>query len=40
LNNIELLNYLDIAATLMFIPLILMIIGGFAYDIQKQPLSD
>ena len=36
LNNIALLNYLDIAATLMFIPLLLMIIGGFAYDVQKQ----
>ena len=38
LNNVELLEYLDIAATLMFIPIILMIVGGFAYDIQK--LSD
>jgi len=36
LNNVELLNYLDIAATLMFIPIILMIIGGFAYDIQGE----
>ena len=34
-NNTDLLSHLDIAATLMFIPLILMIIGGFAYDIQK-----
>ena len=36
LINVELLNYLDIAATLMFIPLILMIIGGFAFDMQKM----
>ena len=36
LNNVDLLDYLEIAATLMFIPLILMIIGGFAYDIQKH----
>lgn len=35
-NDAELLSYLDIAAALMFIPLILMIIGGFAYDIQRQ----
>jgi hypothetical protein len=40
LNNIAFLRYLDIAATLMFIPLILMIIGGFAYDIQKQKISN
>jgi hypothetical protein len=39
LKNVTLLHYLDIAATLMFIPLILMIIGGFAYDLQKK-LSD
>jgi len=39
INDAELLSYLDIAATLMFIPLILMIIGGFAYDIQKQTQS-
>jgi len=36
LNFVALLQYLDIAATLMFVPLILMIIGGFAYDIQKK----
>ena len=35
LNNVELLNYLEIAATLLFIPLFLMIIGGFAFDMQK-----
>lgn len=40
LNNVELLDYLDVAATLMFIPLIFMIIGGFAYNMQKQKLSD
>ena len=34
----SLFDYLEIAATLMFIPIILMIIGGFAYDIQKQTL--
>jgi len=32
LDNVELLDYLDIAATLMFIPIIFLIIGGFAYD--------
>ena len=36
LNNVALLDYLGIAATLMFLPLILMIIGGFAYDIQNN----
>ena len=36
LNNVELLEYLDIAATLMFIPIIFLIIGGFAYDIQNN----
>ena len=36
LNTVELLDYLDLAATIMFIPLILMIIGGFAYEIQKN----
>lgn len=35
-NDVAQQRYLDIVATLMFIPLILMIIGGFAYDIQKQ----
>ncbi len=40
LNNVAFLRYLDIAATLMFIPLILMIIGGFAYDIQKHEVSN
>ena len=40
LNNVAFLDYLDIAATLMFIPLILMIIGGFAFDIQKQASTD
>jgi protein-S-isoprenylcysteine O-methyltransferase Ste14 len=39
LNNVELLDYLDIAASIMFIPLIFMIICGFVYDIQKQTLS-
>jgi len=39
LNNAAFLDYLDIAATLMFIPLILMIIGGFAKDIQKSTVS-
>ena len=39
-NDAELLSYLDIAAALMFIPLILMIIGGFAYDIQRQAKAD
>jgi hypothetical protein len=36
LNDKELFVHLDLAATLMFIPLILMIIGGFAYDINKD----
>jgi hypothetical protein len=32
-----LLGYMGIASALMFIPIILMIIGGFAYDIQRKP---
>jgi len=40
LNNVAFLRYLDTAAALMFIPLILMIIGGFAYDIQKHKVSN
>ena len=35
-DNPILIEYLDISATLMFFPLILMIIGGFAKDIQKS----
>lgn len=38
-NNPGFIDYLDLAATLMFFPLILMIIGGFAYDIQKIDLN-
>lgn len=37
-DNPELIDYLDISATLMFLPLILMIIGGFAIDIQKSKI--
>ena len=32
-----LLGYMGIASALMFIPIILMIIGGFAHDIQRKP---
>jgi hypothetical protein len=39
LYNVELLDYLDIAATVMFILIILMITGGFAYDIQRRAIS-
>jgi len=35
-NHENLLNLLKILATIMFLPLILMIIGGFSYDIQRQ----
>jgi len=35
-NDGSLQELLDILAALMFAPLILMIIGGFAYDIQRQ----
>lgn len=35
-NHENLLNLLEVTAAIMFLPLILMIIGGFAYDIQRQ----
>jgi protein-S-isoprenylcysteine O-methyltransferase Ste14 len=40
LHNEDLLGYLDSAAILMFIPIILMITGGFACDMQRHILSN
>ncbi len=35
-NDASLLNILGVFAAAMFIPILLMIFGGFAYDIQRQ----
>jgi len=35
-NDASLIDLLGVLATAMFIPLLLMIFGEFAYDIQRQ----
>ncbi|MFX1536639.1 MAG: hypothetical protein ACFFDI_20675 [Promethearchaeota archaeon] len=39
-NNVVLLNYIEILAAVMFIPILLMTFGGLAQDIQKQRKID
>ena len=39
-NDVSFQESLGVLAALMFAPLILMIIGGFAYDIQKRGLEN
>jgi hypothetical protein len=39
-NDVSFQGLLRVLAALMFVPLILIIIGGFAYDIQKRELEN
>ena len=39
-NNPEMIKLVLISATIMFFPILLSIVGGFAYDIQRQTNTD
>jgi hypothetical protein len=39
-NNVVLIHYIGLLAAVMFIPILLMIFGGLAHDIQRQRRID